>query len=144
MRKFNTGATRDTDEGKLKIEGFIDPLVDQRYSQYMHVHRKQADGELRSPDNWQKGIDRDAYADSMIRHVLDFRLHYDGYPDLAVEHDIECVLCAIMFNVRGYLFEILKEKRAKGANEKQLHLFDRISEKSACAEIGSGIAKVGV
>jgi hypothetical protein len=109
-RKFDTGATRDTDSGKLKIEGFIDPLVDLRYSQYMHLHRKQSDGQMREPDNWQKGIPRAVYADSLIRHILDFRLHHDGFAFKANDPDIESVLCAIIFNARGYLFEILKQR----------------------------------
>ena len=111
IRKFETGATRDTDFGKLKVEGFIDPLVDQRYCEYMHAHRKQSDGSLRLADNWQLGISLDAYADSLVRHMLDFRLIYDGYKDKAVHTDIEKVLCAIIFNARGYLFEILKAKQ---------------------------------
>lgn len=111
VRKFETGASRDSDDGKLKIEGFLDPLVDKRYSEYMHGHRKMTDGSLRSGDNWQKGIPLSAYGDSMVRHVLDFRLHFDGYPNEAVDLDIESVLCAIIFNARGYLFEILKAKQ---------------------------------
>lgn len=112
MRTFETGAIRDTDSDKLKYEGFIDPLVDKRYAEYMHLHRKQKDGTLRDPDNWQKGIPREAYADSLVRHVMDFRLHVDGYSNEAVDENIESVLCAIIFNARGYLFEQLKEKRA--------------------------------
>lgn len=110
IRQFETGATRDADKDKLKIEGFIDPLVDKRYSQYMHKHRLQPDGNLRAPDNWQKGIPLEAYGDSLVRHVLDFRLHFDGYPQEAVDPDLESVLCAIIFNARGYLFETLKKK----------------------------------
>ena len=113
IRKFDTGATRDTDTGKLKYEGFIDPLVDKRYAQYMHGHRIQADGTLRDPDNWQKGIPLSAYGDSLVRHVVDFRLHFDGYQNEAVDPDIESVLCAIIFNARGYLFEHLKAKKKK-------------------------------
>lgn len=113
IRKFETGATRDTDTGKLKIEGFIDPLVDLRFSQFMHKHRKQADGTTRAPDNWQKGIPLSAYGDSLVRHVLDFRLHHDGYPEQAVEQNIEDVLCAIIFNARGYLYETVKARLAK-------------------------------
>jgi hypothetical protein len=113
IRKFETGATRDTDTEKLKIEGFIDPLVDQRFSEYMHKHRKQSDGTLRAPDNWQKGIPLEVYGDSLVRHMLDFRLHFDGYPNKAVEHNIEDVMCAIIFNARGYLFELLKKKDAE-------------------------------
>jgi hypothetical protein len=121
VRQFETGATRDTDDGKLKIEGFIDPLVDHRFSEYMHVHRRQTDGSLRAPDNWQKGMEKDVYADSLIRHILDFRLHHDGYGTVAVDHDLENVLCAVLFNVRGYLFELLRTKHKK--NDKQLNLF---------------------
>lgn len=112
VRKFDTGATRDADTNKLKIEGFIDPLVDQRFSEYMHSHRKQSDGSLRAADNWQKGIPLEAYGDSLVRHMLDFRLHFDGYPDRAVDQDLESVLCAILFNTRGYLFELIKKRRA--------------------------------
>ena len=110
IRKFETGATRDADTEKLKIEGFIDPLVDQRFAEYMHKHRKQSDGTLRAPDNWQKGIPLEVYGDSLVRHMLDFRLHFDGYPNKAVEPNIEDVMCAVIFNARGYLFEILKRK----------------------------------
>lgn len=113
VRKFETGATRDTDSEKLKIEGFIDPLVDQRFAEYMHKHRKQSDGTLRAPDNWQKGIPLEVYGDSLVRHMLDFRLHFDGYPNKAVEPNIEDVMCAIIFNARGYLFELLKKKNAE-------------------------------
>lgn len=114
IRKFETGATRDVDTDKLKYEGFIDPLVDKRFAEYMHVHRKQKDGSLRAPDNWQKGIPTEAYGDSLVRHVVDFRLHFDDYADEAVDADIESVLCAIIFNARGYLFEVLKAKRKDG------------------------------
>ena len=112
FRQFETGATRDADNGKLKYEGFISPLAEKRFAEYMHIHRKQTDGSLRAPDNWQKGIPLDAYADSLVRHVQDFRLHHDGFSDEAVDPDIESVLCAIRFNVDGYLFEILKKKRS--------------------------------
>lgn len=124
VRKFETGASRDSDDGKLKIEGFLDPLVDKRYSEYMHGHRQLADGSLRSGDNWQKGIPFSAYGDSMVRHVLDFRLHFDGYPNEAVDSDIESVLCAIIFNARGYLFEILKAKQNTQQHELPLQ-FDQ-------------------
>lgn len=111
MRKFETGATRDADADKPDYEGFISPLVTKRFGQYMHHHRKQSDGSLRSADNWQKGIPLHAYASSLRRHIEDWHLHHDGFPEEAVDPDIESVLCAIMFNVQGYLFEVLKAKR---------------------------------
>ena len=56
MRNFDTGATRDVDTNKLDFEGFLSPVVLERYAEYMHKNRVQADGNLRDSDNWQKGI----------------------------------------------------------------------------------------
>lgn len=112
IRKFASGATRDTDEGKPDYEGFISPLVTKRYGQYMHTKRIQADGAVRSGDNWQKGLSKESYIKSLTRHVEDFKLHHDGIGDEAIE-SLEDSLCAIIFNASGYLFELLKEKRVK-------------------------------
>ena len=38
-RQFSTGANRNSEEGKLDFEGFISPLVIQRFGEYMHKHR---------------------------------------------------------------------------------------------------------
>ena len=108
MRNFETGATRDNEEGKLDFEGFISPLTTRRFAEYMHSHRKQADGKLRASDNWQKGIPIDAYAKSLARHVEDFKLHHRGHPHLATDKDYQNVLCAILFNINGLLFEDIK------------------------------------
>ena len=54
MRTFDTGATRDSDNDKLDYEGFLSPLVLRRYAEYLHKHRKQSDGKIRTSDNWQK------------------------------------------------------------------------------------------
>ena len=111
MRTFESGATRDTDTTKHDPEGFNSPLVEKRFCQYMTTHRVQVDGSVRASDNWQKGIPRDAYMKSLLRHVHDLWRHHDGYADEAVDQDIESVLCAIRFNVNGYLFEVLKDRR---------------------------------
>ena len=108
MRKFGSGATRDSDYGKLDYEGFTNPLVEQVFAEYMHEHRVQADGNLRDSDNWQKGIPLDAYMKSLCRHFQDLRLHHRGYAKYAVEPDIKKVLSAIRFNIDGYLLETLK------------------------------------
>lgn len=105
MRYFNSGATRDSDETKNDYEGFLSPLVIERFGQYMTKHRKQADGKLRDSDNWQKGIPKDAYIKSMWRHFLSLWKVHRGYKD----EDIEESLCAIIFNAQGYLLEHLKE-----------------------------------
>lgn len=49
MRVFGK-ATRDLDEEKIDYEGFLSPIVLERYAQYMHKHRNTANG-LRESDN---------------------------------------------------------------------------------------------
>jgi len=114
VRQFETGATRDADTGKLAYEGFLDPLVLKRYAQFMHRHRTQSDGTLRDPDNWQRGIPLDVYADSGIRHVFEWWLVHRGNPMPPAgprdPKDLPDILCAVMFNAMGYLHELLKEK----------------------------------
>jgi hypothetical protein len=127
MRKFESGATRDDDDGKLDYDGFNSPLVMRRFAEYMHKHRIQADGGLRESDNWQKGIPVVQYMKSMWRHFMDVwsihrmmichrRRNYLGislrrYANIQSEN-----LCALKFNVDGMLHEIelLKEATAHG------------------------------
>lgn len=108
IRTFATGATRDTDDGKYDYEGFLSPAVLVRFGEYMHKHRTQADGNLRDSDNWQKGITREAYIKSGWRHFMDWWLHHRGISRLTKE-SLEEALCALMFNVMGYLHEQMKE-----------------------------------
>jgi hypothetical protein len=108
MRQFETGATRDTDEGKYDYEGFLSPLVLECFADYMHHHRTQADGQLRDSDNWQKGIPKDAYIKSGFRHFMSWWL---GHRGLRTRQMLIEALCALMFNAMGYLHELLKEKK---------------------------------
>lgn len=112
MRTFESGATRDNDDEKLDYEGFLSPLVLRRYAEYMHANRIQANGTVRSSDNWQKGIPQSAYMKSMWRH---FMAVWMGYRNGDVSEDD---LCALIFNVMGMLHELLKEnervKRPEG------------------------------
>lgn len=104
MREFSTGATRDTDTGKPDYEGFLSPLVIERFGEYMHGHRRQADGKLRDSDNWQKGIPIDAYMKSAWRHFFDVWKAHRGLPAPPLAES----LCALLFNVQGYLHEHLR------------------------------------
>jgi len=112
LREFETGATRNLDDNKLDYEGFLSPAVLERFARYMHSHRKQADGTLRSGDNWQKGIPREAYVKSLIRHTMDFwRTARGGWvkdPDTGMKSTAQDLACAIMFNIMGWLHEELK------------------------------------
>lgn len=106
MRTFETGATRNVDDTKLDYEGFIHPAVTKCYAEYLNKHRIQADGGVRASDNWQHGIPLDVYAKSGTRHFEDFRLKHRGL-DGDPEYTLRETLCAILFNVNGYLFEEL-------------------------------------
>ena len=110
MRNFATGATRNIDTDKFDYEGFFSPLVLERRAVYMHKHRIQADGELRDSDNWQKGIPLDAYMKSAFRHFMDAWKNHRNIPS----EDLEESLCALMFNIEGYLLETLRAKKNNG------------------------------
>jgi hypothetical protein len=82
----------------------------------MHQHRLQSDGTLRASDNWQKGMPFNVYMNSAWRHFMDWwRMHrgrmpvdLEAYPegsDPLVE-----ALCALLFNVMGYLHETLSRR----------------------------------
>lgn len=107
VRRFETGATRDTEDGKHDPEGFSSPLVELRFCEYMTANRVMKDGSLRDSDNWQLGITKESYAKSLKRHMLDFHLHHRGHGERARD-PIEEALCAIIFNASGYLDRILK------------------------------------
>lgn len=113
IRKFETGATRNIEDGKLDYEGFLSPLVVKRYAEYMHKHRVQGNGKLRDGDNWQKGIPLDAYMKSGWRHFMDWWFEHRGQKS---RDGLEEALCATIFNAMGYLFEILKHKQHKQSN----------------------------
>lgn len=120
IRQFASGAIRDTSEGKLEYARFNSPLVMKRYAEYMDLHRKQSDGNLREPDNWMNLFGdnhEDVCLDSLMRHLMDVWLINKGFPNEARE-DIESALCAILFNVNAYLFKILLDKqKGKETNE---------------------------
>ena len=109
IRQFASGATRAPLGDKLQYEGYINPLVLQRFAQYMKKHQVQSDGTQRAADNWQAGIPKDSLIDSATRHYLDWWLHHRKYPHQAVE-PLEDALCAVMFNAMAYLLSTLSEK----------------------------------
>lgn len=105
MREFETGATRDNDMDKLQYRGFLSYAVIRKFCEYMHAHRRQADGNMRAADNWKKGIPIEAYLDSLDRHSHQFFEKVEGG-----EIDQEA-LCAMWFNIQGMLFELGKEAK---------------------------------
>jgi hypothetical protein len=117
VRHFKSGATRDDDDGKPEPWGFTSALVEKVFSDYMQGHRKQADGVMRESDNWKKGIPLDVYWHALSRHVLDFRLLWEKFPEESRTPDILDALCAVRFNVDGLIHE-LKAREVQGMREK--------------------------
>jgi hypothetical protein len=115
MRKFDSGATRDSDENKIDYHGFLSHEVLQKYGAYMLRHQKQADGKMRASDNWKKGIPRDAYIKSMYRHFMEVvDLYAEVQPDSGLltrdlradyDKDMDEALYALLFNVMGFAYE---------------------------------------
>lgn len=107
IRKFDTGATRNSEDGKLDFEGFLHPLVIQRFSLYMNKHRYLEDGTIRASDDWSKGIPKESAIKSGLRHFMDLWLEHRGYES---REGIEDALCGVLFNVQSYLLTVLQEK----------------------------------
>ena len=110
IRKFTTGATRDTEEGKYDYEGFLSPLVVEAYGAYMNKHRKQSDGNLRDSDNWQKGFGDQHLSvciKSLWRHFMDLWMFHRGH---AGRETIDDALNGILFNTMAYYHKILTNR----------------------------------
>lgn len=114
VRTFDTGATRDTSEGKVEYEGYLSSRVLRRFGEYMLKHQYQSDGQIRDADNWQKGIPRDAYMDSGFRHFMDWWSYHRKTGPVLTYDQREEILCAVMFNAMGYLHECLEERARDG------------------------------
>lgn len=107
-RKFDTGAVRDTDEGKLNYVKALSPWVIKKYVEYLGKHRQLPDGSVRDWDNWKNGIDKQVYAESLIRHAMTAWLLHEGCPieDNHGPVTMEDALCGVIFNAMGYLYEL--------------------------------------
>lgn len=106
MRTFDTGATRDSNDNKPSFRGFLSAPAIRRFGEYMHKHRLQADGSLRSADNWKKGMPAQEYVESGWRHWVDVWEAFDE----GRYTECEEAACAMYFNVQGLLHELLKRR----------------------------------
>jgi hypothetical protein len=111
MNNFDTGATRDTSEGKLVFDKFFSHPVLVQYAKYMNMNRLQSDGQLRDGDNWQKGIPQEKYMESTYRHFMDFWAYHRETEYRDRQQDVEGIgaICGLLFNVMGWLHEWLKD-----------------------------------
>jgi hypothetical protein len=104
VRTFKTGATRDTDEGKIDYDGFLSPAALEKFGQYMHKNRVQSDGTLRASDNWQKGIPKAQYMKSLLRHTFAVWRSWRKYGTVGYDD-----MCGVWFNIQGLIHESIKE-----------------------------------
>lgn len=131
VRKLESGALRDTDNGKFDFFGFMHPLNDYSFAKYMHKHRFMADGSIRDANNWWAGFGLDICIQSLARHMEDLKLIHAGYfvyekregdraervvlkaklktlPKNYTEITIEECTNAIRFNSMAYQLETIK------------------------------------
>jgi len=106
-QEFETGAYRDGQIGKPDYEGYISPLVIKGFGKYMLKHQNQSNGIMRESDNWQKGIPKEAYIKSMIRHQQDLWMEWRGYKS---RDGLDEAMYGLMFNIMGFIFETEKER----------------------------------
>ncbi len=116
IRKFESGATRDTDKNKLDYEGFLSPIVLRAYAEYLDKHRALPDGSTRDSDNWQ-GLFGEKHLDvcikSMFRHFVDVWTIHRGFEPRIEKGEpvtLNDALGGVIFNAMAYWFKLLKEK----------------------------------
>jgi hypothetical protein len=84
-QQFDTGAIRDTAEGK-GMPSLISPELIFRLSQWLELGAKKY-----APRNWEKGIYISRCLDSAIRHLFKYLAGWDDEDHLAA------IACNIMF-----------------------------------------------
>jgi hypothetical protein len=109
VRKFDTGATRSTDNTKPRYTGYLSPYVLKAFGRYMLKHQVQEDGVARAPGNWKLGIPRESYLDSLVRHTIDLWANYEDQTE--TNEKVEDLCCAIIFNASGFLYELRRKQR---------------------------------
>ena len=133
-REFDTGANRNSDEGKLDYEAYFSPLVLRRVAEYMLEHSRLEDGTLRPGDNWQRGMPLSVYMKSAWRHLVAWwEMHRWTETGKMVNHKLlEDAICGVIFNASGYLHELVRKRTAAGllqglTSERLLREEDQVS-----------------
>lgn len=119
IRKFKSGANRNSDSGKLEYYGFNHPIVDLSFAKYMHHHRKLEDGTLRDSDNWWKGFPTRVIIESLSRHIQDVKMIYAGYKvtENGEQVTLEEAINGAKFNLNALQLDNLKDIKVAERNE---------------------------
>jgi hypothetical protein len=112
IRRYASGATRDSALDKLEYARFFSPEVLESFAKYMHRHRTLSDGSLREPDNWKNGMDIQSLVDGLFRHVMDvWLIHVRGEairPETGEKVSLEDALNGVIFNAMAFQYERIK------------------------------------
>ena len=115
IRTFETGATRDTENGKTDYEGYISPWAWERYGRYMNEHREMGDGSLRASDNWQRGFPREVLMKSLFRHFMAVWMDHrmlgidpEIWDEPGWQEAMENDLCGVLFNTQALLHQLTR------------------------------------
>jgi hypothetical protein len=96
VTQFETGAIRDSQEGKEQYTETISWTAFKRYAEYMTGKR-----EKYGQGNFKKGIPIESYENSLVRHLVKYMVNKEG-GSLEPEEDH---LAAIVFNAFGIMHE---------------------------------------
>lgn len=101
VTNFESGAIRDTQEGKPNFYECMSPFAMWRYGLYMEKAAQKY-----GPDNWTKGIPIESYIKSLERHLLQLKMELKyGYIMEDTDH-----ASAVMFNIMGLIHQQEMEK----------------------------------
>lgn len=110
IRKWETGAIRGSEEGKLDYNETISYSAMRRYADYMTGKKK-----LYWAWNFKKWIPTSSYEQSMLRHINEYMENKYEEWNLELEQD---KLCAILFNIFGIIHnEEMEKKKFKIENK---------------------------
>lgn len=117
ITKFETGAIRDTQEGKPDFTETISWTAFNRYAKYMTGKKKKY-----GAGNFKKGIPISSYEQSLIRHLDKYmRNKYEnGNDELTEDH-----LSALVFNIFGIMHE---EEQMKLLPKEKETILDRVMQ----------------
>lgn len=119
---------RNSDNGKYDIEGFINPLVLDKFYEYMHHHRFLENWEMRNSDNWQKWFWEEHYEvcmKSLLRHVHDLWMEHRGYKSREWVHS---ALMGSLFNLMAYAKKYYEEDYDLSERREELNSKDSVKE----------------
>lgn len=108
IRKFDTGATRDTADGKFEYDKYLSPQFINGFARYMNKHQTLPDGSKRAGDNWQQGFPEDVLVASAWRHFFDFwaiMRNYMVYDERDNPVELGDAVYGLVFNLQAIMHQ---------------------------------------